>query len=185
MKLRLINCDFINASSFVNLSNKAKLLYIYMFASADDIGFVDNVNNTINLLTSNDTSQSLELLNNDYNSALEELGQIGLLYRFTNKHGHSVYLIRHWFMHNRWKKGLLSNYSKYRDLVKLEDYEYVLKESSKEKVKININENNIKQDNINQDMSNWDYLVNSIDKHWEKENEDDDRQIQDTSESIG
>ena len=181
MKLRLINCDFINASSFVNLSNKAKLLYIYMFASADDIGFVDNVNNTINLLTSNDTSQSLELLNNDYNSALEELGQIGLLYRFTNKHGHSVYLIRHWFMHNRWKKGLLSNYSKYRDLVKLEDYEYVLKESSKEI--ITIKDNKTKDNNTLQDTSldnEWDMLVNNIERTYK----DDDRQIQDTSESI-
>lgn len=182
MKLRLINCDFINASSFVNLSNKAKLLYIFMFASADDIGFVDNANNIIDLLTKNDTNQSLELLNNDYNSALEELGQIGLLYRFTNRHGHSVYLIRHWFMHNRWKKGLLSNYGKYRGLVELKDYEYVLKESSKEKViikDIKRYDTNTLQDNTLD--SEWDMLVNDIERTHEK---NDNGQIQDISESI-
>ena len=183
MKQRLINCDFINAMS---VSNKAKLLYVYMFVNADDLGFVSNVSNIITLLTSNEgENNSLELLNNDYNSALEELGQMGLLYRFTDKHNNSAYLIRHWFIHNKWKKELRTNYYKFRQLVKLEDYEYHLKESSKERVKLNINENNINQDNTNQDMSNWDYLVNSIDKHWEKESEEDDRQIQDTNESIG
>lgn len=183
MKQRLINCDFINAMS---VSNKAKLLYVYMFVNADDLGFVSNVSNIITLLTSNEgENNSLELLNNDYDSALAELGQMGLLYRFTDKHGNSAYLIRHWFIHNKWKKELRTNYYKFRQLVKLEDYEYHLKESSKERVKLNINENNINQDNTNQDNSNWDYLVNSIDKHWEKESEYDDRQIQDTSESIG
>ena len=183
MKQRLINCDFINAMS---VSNKAKLLYVYMFVNADDLGFVSNVSNIITLLTSNEgENNSLELLNNDYDSALAELGQMGLLYRFTDKHGNSAYLIRHWFIHNKWKKELRTNYYKFRQLVKLEDYEYHLKESSKERVKLNINENNINQDNTNQDMSNWDYLVNSIDKHWEKEEEEYDRQIQDTSESIG
>ena len=182
MKLRLINCDFINASSFINLSNKAKLLYLQMFVNADDIGFVDNANNIIDLLAKNDNTQSLELLNNDYNSELEELVQIGLLYRFTNRHGHSVYLIRHWFMHNRWKKGLLSNYGKYRGLVELKDYEYVLKESSKEKViikDIKLKDNNTLQDTTLD--SEWDMLVNDIER---THKENDDRQIQDTSESI-
>lgn len=182
MKQRLINCDFINAMS---VSNKAKLLYVYMFVNADDLGFVSNVSNIITLLTSNEgENNSLELLNNDYNSALAELGQMGLLYGFSDNHGNKICIIRHWFIHNKWKKGLRTNYNKIRALVELVDYEYVLKESSKERVKININENNINQDNINQDNSNWDYLVNSIDKHWEKENEDNGGQIQDTNESI-
>ena len=39
---RMINCDFLNASKFkTRLSNKAKLLYMYMFINADDKGFVD------------------------------------------------------------------------------------------------------------------------------------------------
>ena len=130
MKQRLINCDFINAMS---VSNKAKLLYVYMFVNADDLGFVSNVSNIITLLTSNEGENiSLELLNNDYNSALSELGNMGLLYKFTDRHGNSAYLIRHWFIHNKWKKDLRTNYFSFRALVRLEDYEYHLKESSKE-----------------------------------------------------
>lgn len=169
MKMRLINCDFLNAGSFVNLSNKAKLLYIYMFVNADDVGFVDNVPNIITLLTSQEQGEnvSLSLLNNDYNSALEEIGNMGLIYRFTNKHNHSVYLIRHWFMHNRWKKGLLTNYGKYRGLVELDNYEYQLKESSKEKViikDIKLNDNKPLQDNTNQWVENWDMIIGNLDK---------------------
>lgn len=164
MKQRLINCDFINAMS---VSNKAKLLYVYMFVNADDLGFVSNVSNIITLLTSNEGENiSLELLNNDYNSALSELGNMGLLYKFTDRHGNSAYLIRHWFIHNKWKKDLRTNYFNFRSLVKLEDYEYHLKESSKERVKLNIKQNNINQDNTNQDKDNWgdswDMLVSNI-----------------------
>ena len=160
MKQRLINCDFINAMS---VSNKAKLLYVYMFVNADDLGFVSNVSNIITLLTSNEGENiSLELLNNDYNSALTELGNMGLLYKFTDRHGNSAYLIRHWFIHNKWKKDLRTNYFNFRSLVKLEDYEYHLKESSKERVKLNINESNINQDNTNQSNDSWDMLVSDI-----------------------
>ena len=162
MKQRLINCDFINAMS---VSNKAKLLYVYMFVNADDLGFVSNVSNIITLLTSNEGENiSLELLNNDYNSALTELGNMGLLYKFTDRHGNSAYLIRHWFIHNKWKKDLRTNYFNFRSLVKLEDYEYHLKESSKERVKLNIKQSNINQDNTKQDNwgDSWDMLVSNI-----------------------
>ena len=162
MKQRLINCDFINAMS---VSNKAKLLYVYMFVNADDLGFVSNVSNIITLLTSNEGENiSLELLNNDYNSALSELGNMGLLYKFTDRHGNSAYLIRHWFIHNKWKKDLRTNYFNFRSLVKLEDYEYHLKESSKERVKLNIKQININQDNTKQDNwgDSWDMLVSNI-----------------------
>ena len=54
-KHRLVNCEFIHASSFkVNLSNKAKLLYLMMLTSADDKGFVDTTNDIINALKTND-----------------------------------------------------------------------------------------------------------------------------------
>lgn len=166
MKQRLINCDFINAMS---VSNKAKLLYVYMFVNADDLGFVSNVNSIITLLTSNEGANiSLELLNNDYNSALAELGNMGLLYRFTNKYGNSAYLIRHWFIHNKYKKDLRTNYYYFRSLVRLEDYEYHLKESSKEIIKINkdkVNENNTNQDNC----YNWDMLVKELDYKGDEE----------------
>ena len=165
MKQRLINCDFINAMS---VSNKAKLLYVYMFVNADDLGFVSNVSNIITLLTSNEGANiSLELLNNDYNSALAELGSMGLLYRFTDRHGNSAYLIRHWFIHNKYKKDLRTNYFNFRSLVRLEDYEYHLKESSKEKViikDIKLKDNKPLQDNTNQWVENWDMIIGNLDK---------------------
>ena len=40
---RLVNCEFLNAGSFkVNVSNRAKLLYLMMIVSGDDRGFVDS-----------------------------------------------------------------------------------------------------------------------------------------------
>ena len=68
---RLINCEFINASSFkVNVSNKAKLLYLMMIMNGDDRGFVDTTNELINSLSANENecekSVSLELLENTY-----------------------------------------------------------------------------------------------------------------------
>lgn len=165
-RYRLINCDFINAGSFSNnLTNKAKLLYLNMFINGDDCGFVDQCEKIIESLTNNEnkTGQvSLELLNNDYHSALEELGNAGLLYRFTDNHYNTVYLIRHWFMHNKWKQGLRTNYSKYRAMVDLQNYEYHLKKESDIK-KVKIKENNLIQDKPNQEsVPNWDYLVEEL-----------------------
>lgn len=165
MKMRLINCDFVTEGALSELDNKAKLLYLYMFLKADDLGFVGSINQIISLLTQSSDNNSLELLNNDYYSALETLGNKGFIYRFTDNHNHSVYLIRHWFIHNKWKKGLGSNYSKYRGMVELLNYEYVLKESSKEIVKLNIKQSNINQDNTNQiNNDSWDMLVNDIER---------------------
>lgn len=151
---RLINCEFINASSFkVNISNRAKLLYLMMLASADDRGFVDITNDLINTLTSNDKEYdnkiSLELLDNTYNTALNELLDKGYIYEFKDKHGNKVHLIRHWFFHNRLIKGLWTNYRVFLNQVYLEDNEYIrgkkpLKENNKKET--NVNEANIDND---------------------------------------
>ena len=118
-----------------------------MFLNADDLGFVGNTANLIQTLTNNENANgqvSLELLQNDYASALDELLTHGYVYEFRNKYGNTTYLIRHWFWHNKFKKGLKTNYWKYRSLVDLVDYEYIFrKESIKEKDKLK--ENNIKQ----------------------------------------
>ena len=95
-KKRLLNCEFINASSFkVNLSNKAKLLYVYMFVNADDKGFVDTTNEIIESLTKNDTDFrneiNMALLNNDYPSALVELISKGLVYEFRDNHNNRIH----------------------------------------------------------------------------------------------
>ena len=45
---RLLNCDFFLKGAFDNVSsNKAKLLYFYLFINADDMGFVGNADKVI------------------------------------------------------------------------------------------------------------------------------------------
>ena len=161
-KSRLINCEFINASSFKNdISNKAKLLYLFMIVNGDDKGFVNNTRDIIDTLANNDkefrNEIDLSLLQNDYPSALNELIDKGLIYEFKDNHRNKVHLIRHWFYHNRLVKGLWTNYGKFLKLVDISDNEYVLKkESSKEK---DINQNKLNQTNINQD--NISYVNNN------------------------
>ena len=149
-KHRLINCEFINASSFkVGVSNKGKLLYLMMLMNGDDRGFVDTTSDLINALTTNenelDQSVSLELLENTYNTALNELLDKGYLYEFKDNHNNRVHLIRHWFYHNKYVKGLWTNYRTFLNQVHLEDNEYFMgkKPLKEDKIKeINVNENN-------------------------------------------
>lgn len=151
-RFKLINCEFINASSFKNnVSNKAKLLYLMMFTNADDKGFVDSTKDLINSLTSNeiDTDKTipLDLLENSYNSALNELIDKGLVYEFIDKHHNQVHLIRHWFYHNKFVKGLWTNYKTFMEQVYLENNEYILGKKP-------LKENKIKEDNIKQIETN-------------------------------
>ena len=161
-KHRLVNCEFLNAGSFkVNISNKAKLLYLMMIISADDRGFVDTTQDLINSLTTNDKeydkSVSLELLENTYNTALNELLDKGYIYEFKDNHKNKVHLIRHWFYHNKLKKGLWTNYRTFLAQVYLEDNEYLMdKKPSKE--------DKLKEDNLNQDN-----ILDEIDKEIGKE----------------
>ena len=161
-KHRLVNCEFLNAGSFkVNISNKAKLLYLMMIISADDRGFVDTTQDLINSLTNNDKefdkTVSLELLENTYNTALEELKDKGYIYEFKDNHKNKVHLIRHWFYHNKLKKGLWTNYRTFLAQVYLEDNEYLMgKKPSKE--------DKLKEDNLNQDN-----ILDEIDKEISKE----------------
>ena len=148
-KKRLINCDFLNASSFkVNLSNKAKLLYLFMFANADDKGFVDTTNEIIQSLEENDKAFepniNMSLLGNDYNSALDQLVNNGLLYEFTDNHQNHIYLIRHWYLHNKMLKGLWTNYGAFYKQVEVIENEYVKRKETKENNNIN------KEDKLNE-----------------------------------
>ena len=128
---RLLNCEFINASSFkVNVSNRAKLLYVMMFSNGDDRGFVDTTQDLIDALEKNDNeidkNVSLELIENTYNTALYELIEKGYLYEFEDKHCNKVHLIRHWFYHNKLVKGLWTNYKNFLEMVYLDNNEYIL-----------------------------------------------------------
>lgn len=98
-RYRLVNCDFCNSSAFTKLSSGAKMLYYSILLNADDIGFIDSVEDLI----------KRDGLNNQ---ASEELVLKGLLLQFNNHHGDSVYLVKHWFMHNKWKDRLYSRYYK-------------------------------------------------------------------------
>ena len=176
-KQRLINCEFVNASSFkVNVSNRAKLLYLMMITNGDDRGFVDSVQDLINALTNNekefDNTISLELLENTYNSALQELLDKGYIYEFKDSHSNRVYLIRHWFYHNKYKTGLWTNYKSFFEQVHLENNEYVmgkkpLKEDKLNETKLNQikpNQEEVSEEEFNKVM---DYFNSS-----KKENED-------------
>ena len=170
---RLINCEFVNAGSFkINVSNRAKLLYLTMLTNADDKGFVDTTQDLINSLTNNDNEfdkkVSLELLSNTYESALNELLDKGYIYEFRDNHQNTVHLIRHWFYHNKYVKGLWTNYRTFFDRVHLESGEYILgKKPLKEN---NVNETNGNQNNItNEDLSDDELLKEFMER--EKSNE--------------
>ena len=152
-KQRLVNCDFIN--DMTKVSNKAKFLYLMLFVNADDKGFVGNSEEIIKSLNNNDQEYrneiNLELLDNDYVAALNELISKGLIYEFNNNHNNRVYLIRHWYYHNKLKQGLWTNYYKYSKLVEVVDNEYVFKKSKTKE-----------EDKLNQDKLNEIKLTNNL-----------------------
>jgi len=130
---RMINCDFVNASSFkLKISNRAKLLYFFMMSNADDKGFVDNTDELIELLNINDakfnaTSNEV-LLPDNYATSLDELITKSLVYCFNDKHENSIHLIKHWYYHNVIPKERVrpSSYEKYlKRLLINSDGEYV------------------------------------------------------------
>lgn len=128
---RLINCDFINDSKFfVDLSNKAKLLYLLMFVSADDKGFVGNTKEIIKSLEENESNyvgETIDLVKHNYEDGLYELITRGFVYEFKNKYNGATHLIRHWYYHNRYYSKGWTNYKQYLKLVKVVDGEYVYK----------------------------------------------------------
>ena len=168
MRQRLINCDFLDTEAFNDkISNKAKLLYYQMFINGDDRGFVGNTNTIIETLKKNDDNfvdvVNMSLLENDYPNALYELINKGYLYEFRDNHENKVHLIRHWFVHNKYRKGLWTNYGSFLKQVQLDESgKYVLKETHLKEIKINeskINEiknNNeeiINKETVNEDVS--------------------------------
>ena len=146
-----------------------------MLVSADDRGYVDTTNDIINALTTNEDEfnkvHSLELIENTYHSALQELIDKGYIYEFVDNHNNKVHLIRHWFFHNKLIKGLWTNYKNFAKKVSLENNEYVLnREPLKES---NIKELNVNNENINNketDLSSGIEYLNELEKK-EKEEE--------------
>ena len=181
---RLINCDFLNASGFkVNLTNDAKLLYFYFLINADDKGFVANAKELCETLDRCKETLENTLFQINYNDALQELVDKRLLFVFVDKVGNKTYLIRHWFLHNRYKPNLHTNFTWLLAKVELVDGKYQMKDFDekpfKEKQsKINqnkINQNKVNNNNnssLNEDSNNddtkpqweqdWDYFLKGI-----------------------
>lgn len=163
---RLINCDFFGVSGFTkNLSNKAKLLYFFFLANADDKGFVGNGLDLAENLDQCEQDFENVLFQYKYVDALKELVDKRLVYAFEDKCHNKTYLIRHWFLHNKNQKFLTTNYVSYLAKVELIDGEYHLKgekkptkenKEIKETKEIKINETN---DN---DETSWDELMGSL-----------------------
>lgn len=186
IKYRLINCDFLNATTFLKLSNKAKLLYYAMLTSADDLGFVSNCDTIIETLVKTDDGyENAKLLGleaqlqNDYVTARIELLNKTYVYVFQDKHQNEIYVIKHWFLHNRFRDKLLTNYkSLYRNL-EIIDGEYYLKGTREKHIReknlkgkeSKVNEskrknvgNNATKEIIKEKIDNeWNQLMNEID----------------------
>lgn len=174
-KKRLISCDFLNSGSFkANVSNKAKLLYHSMIVAADDLGFVDTTQNIIDALKENDkmfnNSVSLQLLESTYDTALEELISRGYLFEFKDKYLNKIHLIRHWFLHNKWKDHLWTSYFNFYKLVCIKNGEYVMKPLKEDNKEININQDNTNQSKPNDDEDIMDWL-DEHDKDVDKKDE--------------
>ena len=161
MGKRLISCDFINSSAFkVKLSNKAKLMYVYLFTNADDKGFVANALESARLLQDLENEENNNgLVEFTYENALQELVDKGLCYLFADKHGNDTYLIRHWFYHNKLIKDLESNYQSLLKQVQLVDNEWQMRKKPFKENKVN-NVNNTNNENNETEIE---YIDNSMD----------------------
>lgn len=163
---RLINCDFFGVSGFTkNLSNKAKLLYFFFLANADDKGFVGNGLDLAENLDQCEQDFENVLFQYKYVDALKELVDKRLVYAFEDKCHNKTYLIRHWFLHNKNQKFLTTNYVSYLAKVELIDGEYHLKgekkptkenKEIKETKEIKANETNDNEE------TSWDELMGSL-----------------------
>lgn len=173
---RLINVDFLT-TSFMGVSNKAKLLYMVMIFYADDLGFVGNTFKLVEELEKTDSEcenvVSLELVGNSYINALHDLDNRGYIYTFIDNHGNHIHLIRHWFIHNRWIKGLTTNYKRFLKEVELVDGKWCKKKPFKEDNN-KINQNKLNQIKTNNDSEISDEEWNKLFDNHEKENEEND-----------
>ena len=179
---RLINCDFFGVSGFTkNLSNKAKLLYFFFLANADDKGFVGNGLDLAENLDQCEQDFENVLFQYKYVDALKELVDKRLAYEFSDRVGNKVFLIRHWFLHNKNQKFLTTNYISYLIKVELVDNEYCLKSEKKEKplkekeIKENkeIKLNELNETNDNDWEKDWEKVLKDLGNPEEQENKDD------------
>ena len=170
----MINIDFLT-TSFMGVSNKAKLLYMVMIFYADDLGFVGNTFKLVEELDNNEKEAPLELVGNSYINALHDLDNKGYIYTFVDNYGNHIHLIRHWFIHNRWIKGLTTNYKRFLKEVELVDGKWCKKKPFKEDNNIEQNKpKQIKTNNSDISQEEWERLLNEKKSHEQIETQDDD-----------
>ena len=131
---RLINTRFIK--TLVNLTNRALLLYHQLIVWADSMGAIGETEIIITLLqhkADNEGDMGMGLIKTDYHSALDELIEKGLVYEVQLTSGNKVHIIKHWWLHNKWKKYLKSNYFKAINQFYIEAGEYRPKNERKKK----------------------------------------------------
>ena len=159
---RLMNCDFFLKGAFDDVSsNKAKLLYFCFFINADDYGFVGNSAKIIKSLNEQEEDNNA-LVQYTYEIAANELVDRGFLFKFTDKHQNNIYLIRHFFIHNKYNpKYISTNYFSLRAKVELVDGCWELKENHLRKE----NKENQQTNNVNQENNN----SCDTEKEWEQE----------------
>lgn len=159
---RLLNCDFFLKGAFDDVSsNKAKLLYFYFFINADDYGFVGNSAKIIKSLNEQEEDNNA-LVQYTYEIAANELVDRGFLLKFTDNHQNNIYLIRHFFIHNKYNpKYISTNYFSLRAKVELVDGCWELKENHLRKE----NKENQQTNNVNQENNN----SCDTEKEWEQE----------------
>ena len=167
---RLVNCDFLNASGFkVKLSNKAKLLYFMLLINADDRGFVDNALELANTLDQCEENFDNVLFQIKYTDAIQELVDKRLLFDFVDKVGNHVYLIRHWFFHNKFRNGLVTNYVTYLSRVELTSNKYQIKLGKDKDYKDSEDSNKINQNKLKQNKPNEETEINIVNKDKESD----------------
>ena len=148
-------------NDMTKVSNTAKLLYYMLFVNADDRGFVGNAEDIIKILNDNEKKHK-ESVDRDFNAALLELKRKGLILEFTNKYECNVYLIIHWYYHNKKKNNVWTNYYKYFCLVEIVDNKYVLKEKP---LKEKVNENKLNEMKLNEIKDNVMTLPQFLNKY--------------------
>ena len=81
----------------------------------------------------NEGDTGVGLVKTDYRSALDELVEKGLVYEVKLTGGNAVYIIKHWWLHNKWRKYLKTNYFKAINEFYIEQGEYRPKNERKKK----------------------------------------------------
>ena len=159
---RLINCDFFTKGNLsTKCSNKAKLLYFTFLVNADDMGFVGNGKEISETLDRCEENFENTLFQFTYVDAIQELIDQRLVYEFVDKTHNSIYLIKHWFLHNKKQEFLTTNYLSLLDKVEVVKGEYQLKNHKEEE---QLKEIKIKEKQ-NKTISNNSLSINDFDSN--------------------